>query len=153
MQDGRLFITFRSIVSGETSKDWISECWIAWVGTFYDLKAGFAGQYTIKLAHTYINGQLEPQYSTNADTGYLGNVLLPDGTIVTSSYGCFSCEKFTSDNSEFKTSICSKRINLVDIDALVALLELEDTEVALYTPPVEQAYLTINITYKNIPSV
>ncbi len=137
--DGRLFITFRSIVRGETSKDWISEGWIAWVGTYDDLKNGNAGQYTIKIAHTYLQGNTQIQYSANGDTGYCGNVLLPDGTIVTSSYGCFSCEKFTSDNSEFKTSICSKRINLADIDALVALLELEETEVALYTPPVEQA--------------
>lgn len=120
--DGRLFITFRSIERGKraekesTKKDvwgWISEGWIAWVGTYDDLKNGTEGQYRIKLAHIYKSGQLKPQYRAEADTGYCGNVVLDDGTIVTSTYG-----KFKPMNKG-KTYIASKRINLADTDELV----------------------------------
>ncbi len=130
--DGRLFITFRSIERGQrakkangfklfNTKKWASEGWVAWVGTYDDLKQGNEGQYRIKLAHIYKDGQTAPEYSANADTGYCGNVVLPDGTIVTSTYGKFSPEKLTSDG-KYKTYICSKRINLNDTDELAASL-------------------------------
>lgn len=119
--DGRLFVTFRSIERDDDYKkyrakkknNWYSEGYVAWVGTYEDIKNGADGQYRIKLAHTYLDGQKEPQISANADTGYCGNVLLPDGTIVTTSYGIFSPD---SD----KTYIISKRIRLADIDLLFA---------------------------------
>ena len=123
--DGRLFVTFRSIERGEKAKKyakgdekqwgWMSEGWIAWVGTYDDLKNGTEGQYRIKIAHTYQNGQLKPQYRANPDTGYCGNVVLEDGTIVTSNYGRFS--------KKGKTYIASKRINLKDTDELVAQMK------------------------------
>ncbi len=127
-KDGRLFITFRSIERGSKAKEnvpfklynsnkWISEGWVAWVGTFDDLKNGKEGQYRIKLAHIYKDGQTEPQYVANADTGYCGNVVLTDGTIVTSSYGKFSPKELDSEG-KYKTYICSKRINLKDTDEL-----------------------------------
>ncbi|MBR1810286.1 MAG: exo-alpha-sialidase [Clostridia bacterium] len=130
-QDGRLFITFRSIERGQTAatnidagtkKAWLSEGWVAWVGDYDDLKNGTEGQYRIKLAHTYIDGQTQPQYSANADTGYCGNVVLDDGAIVTSSYGKFSPDQKTADGKSYKTYICSKRIKLADTDELIALL-------------------------------
>lgn len=120
--DGRLFITFRSIERGKkaeaesTRKDvwgWISEGWIAWVGTYDDLKNGTEGQYRIKLAHIYKSGQRKPTYRAEADTGYCGNVVLDDGTIVTSTYGRFK------PHNKGKTYIASKRINLKDTDELV----------------------------------
>ena len=127
--DGRLFITFRSIERGDKArlyskradrtKGWISEGLIAWVGTYEDLKNGSEGDYRIKLAHIYDEGQTEPEYYANADTGYCGNVVLSDGTIVTSSYGKYRAEEKTSDGKSVRTSICSKRINLMDTDALV----------------------------------
>lgn len=134
--DGRLFITFRSIerdrkrvrkmrkLGGEMN--WYSEGWVAWVGTYDDLKNGTEGQYRIKIAHTYLPHQKEPSIVANADTGYCGNVVLPDGTIVTSSYGIFSPEEkdsgiYNTDKGrqKRKTFIISKRINLNDVERLI----------------------------------
>lgn len=126
--DGRIFITFRSIERGRnalryaTKNDkngWISEGYVAWVGTYDDLKNGTEGQYRIKLAHIYKEGQKSPGYSAEADTGYCGNVVLPDGTIVTCSYGKFRPDEKTADGKKMKTSICSKRLRLEDTDILI----------------------------------
>ncbi len=126
--DGRLFITFRSVERGGKAEEnatrdnvngWMSEGLVAWVGTYEDLKKGNEGQYRIKLAHIYKEGQDKPAYSAFADTGYCGNVVLEDGTIVTSSYGKYSPDKKTADGSALKTYIASKRINLKDTDRLV----------------------------------
>lgn len=136
MPDGRLFITFRSIernkkrvrkmrkLGGE--KNWYSEGWVAWVGTYDDLKNNREGQYRIKIAHTYLPQQTEPSIVANADTGYCGNVVLNDGTIVTCSYGVFSPEekeagvyKTDKGRQKRKTFIVSKRINLKDTDELL----------------------------------
>lgn len=135
--DGRLFITFRSIERDaekirqfandnglSEERGWYSEGWVAWVGTYEDLVKGTEGQYRIKLAHTYLKGQTEPAVSANPDTGYCGNVVLPDGTIVTSSYGCFDPAKTYKSKGEltYKTSIVSKQLRLADIDALAEQL-------------------------------
>lgn len=128
--DGRLFITFRSIERGnkaqlyaksriDRSRGWISEGLVAWVGKYEDLKNGTEGDYRIKIAHIYDEKQTEPKYYANADTGYCGNVVLADDTIVTCSYGKYSPTEKTSDGKSLKTYICSKRINLKDTDALV----------------------------------
>lgn len=136
-QDGRLFITFRSI---ERSKEkiekyaddgvskmrgWFSEGWVAWVGTYQDLAEQNEGQYRIKLAHIYMSDQTKPEQNANADTGYCGNVVLADGTIVTCTYGCFDptqTYQTQKGKQQYKTSIVSKRIQLDKTDALVALL-------------------------------
>ena len=128
--DGRLFITFRSIERGskananaknatDKTRGWISEGLVAWVGTYDDLKNGTEGDYRIKLAHIYSEGQKKPEYYAEADTGYCGNVVLSDGTIVTSSYGKYRPTEKTSDGKTLRTTICSKRINLKDTDELV----------------------------------
>ena len=135
-KDGRLFITFRSIerdkkrvrklrkIGGELN--WYSEGWVAWVGTYDDLKNGTEGQYRIKIAHTYLPHQNKPSIVANADTGYCGNVVLSDGTIVTSSYGIFSPEEkesgaYSTDKGrqKRKTFIVSKRIKLSDVEKLL----------------------------------
>lgn len=130
-KDGRLFITFRSIERGQKAKEnakestmggWISEGWVAWVGTYDDLKNGNEGQYRIKLAHIYEKGQKEPEYYAGADTGYCGNVVLDDGTIVTSSYGKFDPKNKIKFGTDLRTYIASKRINLNDTDELVKQL-------------------------------
>lgn len=134
--DGRLFITFRSIERNKEAykrnnvepvkRNWYSEGWVAWVGTYDDLKNGTEGQYRIKIAHTYLDNQDVPALPANGDTGYCGNVVLPDGTVVTSSYGIFSPEEMTegvqkTDKGKQKrrTYIVSKRINLNDVDKIV----------------------------------
>ncbi len=130
-KDGRLFITFRSIERGkkaqanakaDTTSGFISEGWIAWVGTYDDLKNNTEGQYRIKLAHIYVPSQTEPECYAGTDTGYCGNVVLDDGTIVTSSYGKFNPNDKISFGKDYRTYICSKRINLADTDELVKLL-------------------------------
>ncbi len=122
--DGRLFITFRSIERGPAFDIWTSAGWIAWVGTYEDLKNGSEGQYRIKLAHIYEDGQTAPRHIAHRDTGYCGNVVLPDGTIVTSTYGHFNPNIRTEDGTALKTYICSKRINLNDVDELIKFLNL-----------------------------
>lgn len=134
--DGRLFITFRSIERNADAykknnvepvkRNWYSEGWVAWVGTYEDLKKGKEGQYRIKIAHTYLNNQDKPAIAANGDTGYCGNVVLPDGTVVTSSYGIFSPEemeegiqKTDKGKQKRRTYIVSKRIRLSDVDKLV----------------------------------
>ena len=133
--DGRLYITFRSIERGQKAKEhaknltdrnrgWVSEGLIAWVGTYDDLKNGTEGQYRIKLAHIYVDGQTEPEYYAEADTGYCGNVVLADGTVVTCGYGKFSAEEKTTGGKDLlKTYICSKRVNLKHTDELVKMLQ------------------------------
>lgn len=129
--DGRMFITFRSIERGnkarlnvknskDKSRGWISEGLVAWVGKYDDLKNGTEGDYRIKIAHIYDEKQIKPEYYANADTGYCGNVVLADDTIVTCSYGKYSATEKTDDGKKLKTYICSKRINLKDTDELVA---------------------------------
>lgn len=107
---------------------YVSEGWIAWVGTYDDLKNGNEGQYRIKVAHAYTNGQTEPEYCAGADTGYCGNVVLDDGTIVTSSYGKFSPNDRINFFTDLRTYICSKRINLNDTDELVAMMSDSESE-------------------------
>ena len=129
--DGKLFITFRSINRGPAAvkgsgKSWVSEGWVAWVGTFEDLKQGKEGICRIKLAHIYNDNQTSPEYIANADTGYCGNVVLDDGTVVTSTYGKFSPDEKTSDGS-YKTYICSKRINLRDIEEMIKHMKGEQS--------------------------
>ena len=130
--DGRLFITFRSIERGTKAKanaktatdrnrGWISEGLVAWVGTYEDLKNGTEGDYRIKIAHIYFDDQTQPEYYAGSDTGYSGNVVLPDDTIVTCGYGKFSPDEKLGDGT-LRTYICSKRINLRDTDELVAKL-------------------------------
>ncbi len=126
--DGRLFITFRSIERGnkaawyakhkDMKKGWMSEGLVAWVGTYDDLKNGSEGDYRIKLAHIYLDTQKKPKYYAGSDTGYCGNVVLEDDTIVTCGYGKFSPDEKIEDGI-LRTYICSKRIKLSDTDKLV----------------------------------
>lgn len=125
LPDGRLFITFRSIERDKEkllkndpdgSRSWYSEGWIAWVGTYDDLKNGKEGQYRIKIAHTYLDFQTEPDILAGSDVGYCGNVVLEGGTIVTATYGQFG-EK--NEDGTYKTYVVSKRIRLSDTDKLI----------------------------------
>ena len=132
LPDGRLFITFRSVQRSpekaalSSRKDgWCSEGWVAWVGTYDDIRSGRQGQYRIKLAHTYHNGQQSPCADVDADTGYCGNVVLTDGTVVTSTYGKFSPQAIDRNGQSVpgteKTYVISKRIDPKLTDELVSL--------------------------------
>ena len=50
---------------------------MAWVGTYQDIVAGREGQYRVRLMDNH----------QGADCAYPGVVILPDGTIVTTTYG------------------------------------------------------------------
>ncbi len=122
LPDGRLFITFRSIMLREGGFD--SEGWCAWVGTFDDLVNGREGQYRIKLAHVYREDQTAPEPLSGDDTGYCGNVVLPDGTVVTTTYGRFFPDRRTADGTERRTCIVAKRVNLALRDSCLEQYDL-----------------------------
>lgn len=71
-QDGRLVIAFRDQAPQSPTRGHF----VAWVGTYDDIKHGKPGQYRIKLLHSFAGG----------DCGYPGVEGLPDGTIVATTY-------------------------------------------------------------------
>jgi hypothetical protein len=72
LPDGRLVVCFR-----DTGKDSPTRNhFVAWVGTYADILAGRDGQYRVKLLHSYKGG----------DCGYPGVEVLPDGTVVATTY-------------------------------------------------------------------
>lgn len=71
-KDGRLVIAFRDQAQQSPTRGHF----VAWVGTYDDIKQGKPGQYRVKLLHSYAGG----------DCGYPGVELLPDGTIVATTY-------------------------------------------------------------------
>jgi hypothetical protein len=76
LPDGRLFISFRDVPrNGKQSRS--RGDWVAWVGTYDDLVNSRPGQYRIRLKKNY----------RASDCAYPGVELLPDGTIVTTTYG------------------------------------------------------------------
>lgn len=115
---GKLVITYRAInwkVGQECKKSaWFSRGWLAWVGDYEDLKKGADGKgdYVIKLAHTYLDGQTAPETRANADTGYAGLTIDEDGLVVALSYGRFGKDDVTY--------IIAKRFKLADIEAIRA---------------------------------
>lgn len=72
-KDGRLFITFRDTTRQSPTKG----DWAAWVGRYEDIAQGKQGQYRVRLMKNH----------KNDDCAYPGLEVLPDGTIVTTTYG------------------------------------------------------------------
>jgi hypothetical protein len=73
--DGRLVICFRDRTAN--SPTWGH--FVAWVGTYQDLRDSREGQYRIKLLHSYDEIKFH-------DCGYPGLELLPDDTLVATTY-------------------------------------------------------------------
>jgi len=93
--DGRLVIAFRDrAIDSPTSGHFV-----AWVGAYDDIRNGKPGQYRIKLLHSH----------AGADCGYPGMELLPDGTIVATTYIKYRPGKA-------KHSVVSTRFKLGEID-------------------------------------
>ncbi|MBZ0258848.1 exo-alpha-sialidase, partial [bacterium] len=93
--DGRLVIAFRDrALESETNGHFV-----AWVGTYDDIRNNRPGQYRIKLLHS----------NAGADCGYPGMELLPDGTIVATTY-----IKYRPGNK--KHSVVSTRFKMEEID-------------------------------------
>jgi hypothetical protein len=72
-KDGRLFISFRDTTRESPTRG----DWVAWVGRYEDLVHGREGQYRVRLMKNH----------KAQDCAYPGVEVLPDGTIVTTTYG------------------------------------------------------------------
>ncbi|MFC5457832.1 sialidase family protein [Prosthecobacter fluviatilis] len=99
-KDGRMVVAFRDQALNSPTKGHF----VAWVGTYDDIKNHKPGQYRIKLLHSYAERV--------GDCGYPGMELLPDGTIVATTYIKIAPGKE-------KNSVVSVRFNLKTTDALV----------------------------------
>jgi hypothetical protein len=96
--DGRLVVTFRDTGKGSPSRNHF----VAWIGSYEDILMGRAGQYRLKLLHSY-KGQ---------DCGYPGLELLPDNTFVATTYIKIS-------PGSRMNSIVSARFKLEETDHLI----------------------------------
>ena len=76
--------------------------WVGWVGTYDDIVNGNEGQYRIRIKDNLVG----------ADTAYPGVVILPDGTIVTTTYGHWDAGE--------EPYIVTARFTLADLDRLAA---------------------------------
>jgi len=85
---------------------------VAWVGTYEDIRNNQPGEYRIKLLHSY----------AGVDCGYPGMELLPDGTIVATTY-----IKYKDDNN--KHSIVSTRFRIQETDAKNANYLVENSKI------------------------
>lgn len=95
--DGRLFISFRDTTRVSPTRG----DWVAWVGTFDDIVSGREGQYRVRLMKNHKNG----------DCAYPGVEILPEGTIVATTYG-----HWTPDEQPY---IVSVRLRLDELDELL----------------------------------
>ena len=98
LPDGRLFISFRSLQPKGTVKPEHEGDWVAWVGTYDDLVNGKEGQYVVRLKDN----------KKGADCAYPGVEVLPDGTIVTTTYGHWSAGQ--------QPYVLSVRLKLSELD-------------------------------------
>lgn len=97
LPDGRFVIAFRDQAPQSPTRGHF----VAWVGTYDDIRKCRPGQYRIKLLHSYAGG----------DCGYPGMELLPDGTIVATTY-----IKYRPGPA--KHSVVSARFKIADTDAM-----------------------------------
>jgi len=100
LPDGRLFVSFRSLQPRKAASTQHEGDWVAWVGTWEDLVNGKEGQYVVRLKDN----------KKGADCAYPGVEVLPDGTIVTTTYGHWSQGQ--------APYIMSVRLRLSELDAL-----------------------------------
>lgn len=99
LPDGRLFISFRDTArQSATQGDWC-----AWVGTFDDIINLREGQYRVRIMKNYHAW----------DCAYPGVEVLPDGTVVTTTYG-----HFTEGEPAY---IVSVRLRAEELDARLKL--------------------------------
>jgi hypothetical protein len=96
-RDGRLVVAFRDKALGSPTFNHF----VAWVGTYDDIRRDRPGQYRVKLLHSHAGG----------DCGYPGVELLPDDTIVATTY-----VKYRPGTA--KHSVVSTRFQLAETDAL-----------------------------------
>lgn len=98
--DGRMVVCFRDQAIESPTRGHF----VAWVGTYDDLKHDRPGQYRIKLLHHH--------GKRSGDCGYPGVELLPDGTIVATTY-----VKYATGPEQ--NSVVSARFKLSETDTLL----------------------------------
>jgi hypothetical protein len=96
--DGRLFISFRDTTHVSPTKG----DWVGWVGKYEDIVNGTEGQYRVRIMDN----------TKGTDCTYPGIEVLPDGTIVTTTYG-----HWTAGEAPY---IVSVRFKLTELDAKAA---------------------------------
>ena len=92
-KDGKLFVSFRDMAKNSPTQG----DWVAWVGNYKDLTKGGLGDYRIRIKNNY----------NSWDSTYPGVEVLPNGTIVTTTYGHW--------DEEGKPYIISVRLDLKHI--------------------------------------
>jgi hypothetical protein len=92
------FISFRDTTHVSPTKG----DWVGWVGKYEDIVNGTEGQYRVRIMDN----------TKGADCTYPGIEVLPDGTIVTTTYG-----HWTDGEAPY---IVSVRFKLAELDAKVA---------------------------------
>lgn len=97
LPDGRIIAVFRDMAPHSPTKGHF----VAWVGAYTDLMYGLSGQYRVKLLHNY----------AGVDCGYPGLELLPDGTLMATTY-------IKYHPGPEKHSVVSVRFRIEDLDAL-----------------------------------
>ena len=100
--DGRMVVPFRDQAPGSTTRGHF----VAWIGTYEDALKARPGQCRVKLLHSYAGG----------DCGYPGLEVLPDGTLVATTY-----IKYKPGGA--KHSVVSVRFEMADIDAKLRALK------------------------------
>lgn len=111
LPDGRWLIAHRDMAKGSpTYGDFV-----AWVGTYDDIRNGRPGQYRIKLLHSYAGDRKIPNSTWKQDTGYPGVELLPNGEILCTTY-----VKYWPDAR--RHSVVTVRFRIEEIDKLAAAL-------------------------------
>jgi hypothetical protein len=96
--DGRLFISFRDRTPESNSST--EGDWVGWIGTYEDIVHGRKGHYRVRLMDN----------TKDWDCAYPGVEVLPDGTIVTTTYG-----HWTEGESPYVVSV---RFALKEIDQM-----------------------------------
>jgi len=108
LDDGRIIMTFRDRRrNAATSID--EGDFVLWVGTYDDIINGDPGEYRVRLLE---------QLGNASDTGYAGLEILPNGTIVSITYGDWTANG-TTDND-----VVAMRFTIEELDLLAATSSL-----------------------------
>jgi len=109
LADGRWVIAHRDMLKGSPTYGH----YVAWVGTYDDIRNARPGQYRVKLLHSYAWDKSVPGRTWNGDCGYSGVELLPNGEIVCTTY-----IKYWPDAR--RHSVVSTRFRIEETDAAFA---------------------------------
>lgn len=105
--DGRLVIAFRDVATSSATYGH----YVGWVGRIEDILEGKPGDYRVKLFHNTMRNESDKPGQGNADCGYSDLEVLPDGTIIATTYLKYA------DGPE-KHSVMNTRFMLAETDAL-----------------------------------